>query len=47
MVKVKGNKMLKILQNKLFISFMKYSLVFLIGFLTATIILGLRFTGNL
>lgn len=39
--------LLKIIQNKVFISFMKYSIVFLIGFLTATILLGLRFAGSL
>lgn len=39
--------MLKFFQNKTFISFMKYTITFLIGFLTATILLGLRFTGVL
>jgi hypothetical protein len=39
--------MLKILQNKKFISFMKYTIFFLIGFLTATILLGLKFSGNI
>ncbi|WP_264297920.1 hypothetical protein [Aliarcobacter butzleri] len=39
--------LLKIIQNKVFISFMKYSIVFLIGFLTATVLLGLRFYGSI
>ncbi|MCT7590564.1 hypothetical protein [Aliarcobacter butzleri] len=38
---------LRILQNKIFISFIKYFIMFMLGFLTATILLGLRFTGNL
>lgn len=38
---------LKIIQNKVFISFMKYFIVFMLGFLTATMLLGLRFTGDL
>lgn len=39
--------MLNILQNKKLIVFVKYAIVFLIGFLTATILLVFRFTGNL
>lgn len=39
--------MLNILQNKKLIVFVKYAIVFLIGFLTATVLIGLRFTGNL
>ncbi|MFW3437950.1 hypothetical protein [Aliarcobacter butzleri] len=36
---------LRILQNKIFTSFVKYFIMFMLGFLTATILLGLRFTG--
>lgn len=39
--------MLNILQNKRLIAFMKYTIFFLLGFLTATILLVFRFTGNL
>ncbi|MFY4781691.1 hypothetical protein ACOTWN_00575 [Aliarcobacter butzleri] len=38
---------LKILQNKIFTSFVKYFIMFMLGFLTATILLGLRFSGNI
>ncbi|MCT7577658.1 hypothetical protein [Aliarcobacter butzleri] len=38
---------LKILQNKIFTSFVKYFIMFMLGFLTATILLGLRFIDNL
>lgn len=39
--------MLNILQNKKLIGFMKYTILFLLGFLTATILLVFRFTRNL
>ncbi|MCT7618537.1 hypothetical protein [Aliarcobacter butzleri] len=38
---------LRILQNKIFTSFVKYFIIFMLGFLTATILLGLRFIGEL
>lgn len=39
--------LIKIIRNKIFISFIKYFIIFMLGFLTATILLGLKFSGNL
>ncbi|WP_323595911.1 hypothetical protein [Aliarcobacter butzleri] len=38
---------LRILQNKIFTSFIKYFIMFMLGFLTATILLGLRFAESI
>lgn len=39
--------MLKLLQNKFFINCLRYGTVFLLGFLTAVLLLGLRISSNI